>query len=349
MEVRKLSLSEWADALPASGYEAFHDPDALSVLEEYAQDATLRLYGGFKGDQTRALLPVFVRRLPLGGRIVSSPPPGMHVPHMGPLVMPTSPKQRKREQVNQRFADGIMEDLDLDSRSLLYVICSPSYDDPRPFSWADHSVQVSFTYDLVVGDDDAETVLKTFSKSRRREIRSGQDLDVAIERGGLDEVRAIYDQTQDRFSEQNEYFGLSWAFVRDLYDSLGDRARAYVARDPDGEFLTGILSLYSADSGSYWLGGVRSDYDNISMNTLLHWAIVRDIVEDPALESVDRYDMVGAGEYRLSKYKSKFNPELRRYYVVNSGGTKMQMAKAAYETIGIVRSSAVGKGVGSFL
>lgn len=343
MEVRKLTLSTWEDVLPRS-HEVFHRPEALSVLADYTPGSDLHLYGGFKGEETRALVPLFVRELPFGGRVVSSPPPGMHVPHLGPLVMPTSPKQRKRERVNQTFVDGVMTELGVDSRTFLYVLCRPEYDDPRPFEWADLSVDVSFTYDLVVGDDDPETVLRTFSKSRRREIRNGRDLDVVIEQGDLEDARAIFEQTAARFSEQNEYFGLSWGFVRDLYQALGDSARAYVARAPDGEFLSGIITLYASDTASFWLGGVRTDYENTSMNTLLHWAIVRDIAVDPALESIERYDMVGAGERRLSKYKAKFNPSLRRYYVVNSGGTKMWMAKTAYTTLGSVRSRRLGIG-----
>jgi hypothetical protein len=338
MEVRELDLSEWGTALPDSKGEVFHRPAALSVLETYSPGYDLRLYGGFKGDRAVGLLPLFVRELPLGGRIVSSPPPGRHVPHLGPVVMTASPKQSKRERVNSRFVGGVLDLLDLDARSLLYVLSSPEYEDPRPFVWKDQSVNVSFTYDLDVGEQSPDDVLKTFSKSRRREIRNGADLEVTVGRGDVDDVRRVYDQTRNRFSEQDEYFGLSWPFVRDLYEELGDHARVYVARDPDGEFLSGILSLYSGDAASFWLGGVRTDYDGVSMNTLLHWEIVRDVAEDPELDGITRYDMVGAGEYRLSKYKSKFNPTLRQYYVVSSGGAKMEMAKSAYAGLSNVQS-----------
>jgi hypothetical protein len=52
------------------------------------------------------------------------------------------------------------------------------------------------------------------------------------------------------------------------------------------------------------------------------------------------YDLVGAGELRLTKYKSKFNPALRRYYVVTSGGAKMAMAIQTYEALGSIKTKA---------
>lgn len=333
MEVRELHLSEWGEALPSSGYEIFHRPEALSVIEDHAPGTDMRLYGGFKGEQVRALLPLFVRRLPLGGRIVSSPPPGLNVPHLGPAVMPVSPKQRKRERLNEQFIEDVIDRLELDSRTLFFMVCSPEYEDPRPFTWADQSVDVSFTYNLRIGDQSPEEVLRAFSKSRRREIRNGEDMDLVIERGDESGARRIYEQTVDHFAAQDEHLGLTWPFVRDLYRTLGDRMRVYCARSPDGEFLSGIIALYSDDAASFWLGGVRTEYGGISANTLVHWAIIRDVAEDPVLDSVTRYDMVGAGERRLSRYKSKFNPNLDRYYVVDSGGVRMRLAEAAYGAV----------------
>lgn len=340
MNVRTLSLSAWSDVLPNSGFEVFHVPEALSVLAEHTDGNELRLYAGFKGDQPIAVVPLFIKNGPLGTTVVSSPPPGMHVPHLGPIIMPTSPKQRKCEQVNQTFIDEVFDEIGIGSRTFLFMLSSPQYSDPRPFHWANQAVNVSFTYNLPVDGASPDEVLKTFSKSRRREVRSGRDLDVRIELGGIDEARAIYDQTKNRFSEQNEYFGLTWPFVEDLVTALDNRARVYVATTPDGKFLGGIIALYSNDSASFWLGGVRSTYENISLNTLLHWAIIRDIAVDPDLASITQYDMVGAGKYRLSKYKSKFNPRLVPYYVIESPGTKMKAAKAAYNVMESVRSRA---------
>jgi len=118
--------------------------------------------------------------------------------------------------------------------------------------------------------------------------------------------------------------------VHDLVTALDGRCRVYVARDGDGEYLTGLIVLYSNDAAYYWEGGSRATYDDVSVNSLLHWAIIRDIVDDAALESVDRYDLVGANTRRLCRYKAKFSPSLVPYYIVESDSKAMDVAKTAY-------------------
>lgn len=342
MNVELLSRSEWEDGLPDAGVQVFHYPELLSVLEEYSGAGELVLFGGYKGDRLVGMLPVFIKKHPLGMRVITSPPPGMHVPHMGPVLMPASPKVRKQERLNQTFIDGVMEQIGIDSRSMMFVVCSPAYDDPRPYRWDGFNVDVSFTYHVPADVDQPDELLATFSKSRRREIRKGAESDVTIERGDLEDARRVYEQTQERFAEQNEYFGVTWPYVRDVVLALDERSRIYVARDPAGEFLSGIIVLYSNETGSFWLGGVRTTYDNVSMNSLLHWNIIKDIIEHETLDSVQRYDMVGAGESRLSQFKSKFAPELQPYYVIDSGGLKMRAAKTAYRLRERVRQRVVG-------
>lgn len=343
MEIEQLTLSEWERELPDTGFQVFHRPELLELLVEYSGTDELRLYAGLKGDHVVALLPVFVNHTRIGLTTYSSPPPGLHVPYLGAIVMPTSPKVRKCERVNNRFTTGVLDRLDLDARSLVFLVCSPEYTDPRPYEWEELSVDTSFTYVLDVGDRSADTLLREFSKSRRREINRGEELDMVIERGDMADTEQVFEQTKERFAEQDEYYGLSWPFVESVVAVLGDRSRTYVARGPDGEFLSGIIVLYSGDTGSFWLGGVRAEYEHISINSLLHWAIIRDIAEDPELDSIMRYDMVGAGEYRLSKFKSKFGPQLRPYYVVNTGGIPMWASESAYNMVKNVQTWLEGR------
>lgn len=333
MEIQRLTVSEWDEELPETGRYVFHQSELLTVLAEHSSADELVLYGGRKGDRLVGMLPVFVNRNWLGIRTVSSPPPGMHVPYLGPVLMSASPKARKRERVNNRFTRGVLEDLDLDSRSLVFIVCSPRYKDPRPYQWGDMGLETFFTYEVPIDGRTPEDLMSDLSKSRRREIRNAKELDVRVERGDIEDANRVYKQTSERFADQNEYYGMDWEFVRDVITAPSARVRVYVTRAPDGEFLSGIIVLYSSEAALFWLGGVRTDYENVSMNSLLHWNIIRDIAEDTELEEVGAYDMVGAGEYRLSKFKAKFGPELRPYYVANSGGAKMRAAKFAYRLL----------------
>lgn len=339
MEIKRLSLDEWGALLPSDGFEVFHTPAALSVLDDHA-DGELTLLGGFKGESPVALLPVFVRSGPVG-RAVFSPPPRMGVPRLGPLAMPNSPKQSKREAVTRRFVDGVVEDLGASGPlSIVRMRCGLAFDDPRPFHWNGFGVEPAFTYVLDANVPDMDTLLEPFSSSLRRELRLASDSDLTVSLEGIDGARRVIEQVRDRYEQQERTTVVEWPFVRDLVEALDERARVYVARDPSGAYLSGIVTLVSNDAVYYWQGGVRESYEetledgttrSISVNALLHWTILEDVLTDPALDGVDGYDLVGANTRRLCEYKSKFGGTLRPYYVVESTGAATRLAKSGYQ------------------
>ncbi|MDS0475110.1 GNAT family N-acetyltransferase [Natrinema sp. 1APR25-10V2] len=334
MEVKRIDLEDWRDALPASGYEVFHEPDALSVLEEHT-DAELRLYGAYKGQQAVGLLPVFVTDRPIG-RTVFSPPVSLSVPRLGPIINPNSPKRRKRERINSTLIEAVIGDLEIEKRSTLFrMTCPIDYADPRPFDWNGLSVEPEFTYVVDLEDaDDLEDAMVGFSKSLRNEMRRYDEVDLSIETEGIDTALRIYDDVVDRYEEYDDSAPMSRPFLRDLLSSLDDdRWRVYAARTPDGTYKSGIITLFSDDLAYYWHGGVTASYEHVSVNNLLHRVILEDLVSDPELESVTGYDLVGANTERLCEYKGKFNGELRPYYVVESSGLEMQLAKSTYQRL----------------
>ncbi|QLG64327.1 GNAT family N-acetyltransferase [Halorarum salinum] len=333
MNLETLSLDEWGDALPSSGFEPFHVPAALEALDAHT-DGELRLYGGFKGDRPVGLFPAVVRERSVGTAILS-PPPGFSIPRLGPLVMPASPKRRKREKVNATFAAELVEELDVDSSLTLFrTVCTTAYPDPRPYVWNDLDLDTRFTYRLAV-DGDPDDMLAACSKSLRREIRDARDLDVTVEPEGLEGTRAVFERAAERYAEQDRTFSLTWPYVRDLTESMAadDRCRTYVARDADGEFLTGVVALYSNDDAYFWLGGARTVHEGVSVNSLVHWRMVEDVAAGEPRQSVDGYDLMGANTERLCRYKSKFGADLSPYYVVESGGPSMDVAKRAYRLV----------------
>ena len=335
MEITDVSLQEWDSALPKTGFEVFHTPAALSVLDRHTEGA-MRLFVGYKGDNPVAMFPVFIVERAVG-QAVLSPPPGMGVPQLGPLVMPASPKRRKRERLNREFVEAVLDRCGVDGRaSLLRVICSPSYSDPRPFAWTGMDVGTEFTYTLDTSEQTPEELLRAASKSLRREVGDGRDSDVRVTVEGAEAAETVYEQTSERYHEQGEEYPLERAYVSDLTTALAeeDRCRVYVARDPEGEFLSGITVLYSNDAAYFWQGGTRASYDGVSINSLLHWRIIEDLASDPPRPSTTEYDLLGANTERLCQYKSKFGGQLVPYHVVESGGTPMNIAKKAYQLVG---------------
>jgi len=334
MDTKRLQLSEWAEALPDRGIEPFHTAPAINVISRHVP-GKLHLIGGFKGDEPVGLFPIHERRK-LGGRLLTSPPLSLGIGRLGPIIMSSSPKQRKQERTNRRFIRAALEELDAaNPRTLVRLACAPEYTDPRPFQWEGFSVEPAFTYRLSLAETDPDTVLKTFNKDMRREIRKEDEVDFSIERGGIGDARQIYDSLKARYREQDQRYPLSWGFVRDLLKNLDDQVRVYVAR-ADGKCVAGMIILYSTETAYFWKGGTKTDY-SISPNSILHWYAIRDILEDPALSEVTAYDLYTANNERLAEYKSKLGGSPQPYFVIESGGPAMAAAK------GIYRMAAFGK------
>ena len=330
MRVEQTDLNTYGTLLPSSGVEAFHTPEALEVVDRHTS-GDLRLYAGYKGEQAVALLPLFVRTQPFG-TVATSPPPSFSIPHLGPILMPTSPKRSKRERLNRKFTRGVLETVIGDGIvDLFRMTAAPRYRDPRPYRWTGLDVHTSFTYRLDIDVPSFDAINGQFSKALRREMRKGDELDVHIEAEGIHGARQIYDDISARYDEQDEAFGVTWPFVRDLVNALDDRTQSFVARDGDGDYLGGIIALYGSETMYYWQGGSRASYDGISVNSLLHRALIRDAIENR--EDVVEYDLVGANTERLCDYKAKFGAELVPYYTIESSGLGMEIAKRAYQLV----------------
>ncbi len=332
MRLEQLPLEEWDAALPRAGFEPFHTAAALDVLDSHAS-GQMQLFAGYNGQNPVAMVPLFIQRRSIG-TTVTSPPPGLGVPRLGPILMPASPKRSKQERLNRRFATAIIEELELDSsRTLFRMIGNTAYSDPRPYRWADFEITPVFTYRLDISESSADELLSNCSKSLRREIRDVRDLEVDIQTEGLEGAHAVYEQTESRYRQQDEPFSLSWEYVRAMFEALDKRARSYVVRDPDGEFVSGVTVVYSNDAAYFWQGGARGEYNGTTVNSYLHWRIIEDLIEDPPIQTVSAYDLVGANTDRLCKYKSKFGASLQPYYKIESSGPQMELAKRAYHTL----------------
>lgn len=331
MELRNLEMAEWEELLPDSNFGVFHTPEALRVVDKHTT-GELRLLGGFKGEQPIGLLPIVIKKR-AGLRFVLSPPTKCGIRDLGPILMPTSPKKRKQEKVNRTFTDTVVKAVNADDPLTLFrMSCGPWYDDPRPYRWAGFDVKPSFTYQLDLSSTTPDEILHSFSKSARREIRDAEEADIIV-RAQKSRARNVYTTVQNRYDEQGKGFRLSWEYMRDLVEALGDRAKVYVAESSEGEFLSGIVVLYSNDTAYFWKGGARNSYQNISVNTLLHWRIISDIITDPPIDSIARYDLYSANNERIARYKSKFGGELVPHYTIESRGLLMGATKKAYRLV----------------
>lgn len=332
IEVRKATtgdLQTWNSLVEKSPQvDLFHRHEALQVLADEAE-CQLHHLVGFKGQEPIGLFPVFdIKKGPF--TTVFSPPPELSIPYLGPALLNMKKlKQRKCERRHQSFLEGCFDWID-DQLNPHYshIRLNGKYPDLRPLKWEGFDTNTSYTY-LVDLTPEEEELLQSFSSDARSNIRNGRDAeDISFQIGDRDALINIVKQVRQRYENQGIAFHLSNSFVTSLYDELPEGSiRPYVCR-ASGEFVGGIIAYEHGDTIHRWQGGVKPDSDiDISINDNLDWAVMKDAKS----RGLSTYDLVGAENERINKYKAKFNPELHEYYTLERGSTPVNIAAHFYK------------------
>ncbi|WP_158056469.1 lipid II:glycine glycyltransferase FemX [Halorussus halophilus] len=317
-------LEKWDDLVEKSPHtNVFHYRESLAVQAEHA-DAKLHPLIGYKGQEPVGIFPVFEKRK--GGMTMAfSPAPELWVSYLGPAMVNCEKlKHRKAERRAWRFVEGCLDWIDRElGPKYTQIRPDASFRDVRPFEWNDFDIQVRHTYavDLTPGEED---VLMAFSSDARGNIRTEGDF--RVYEGGTDEIEAIISQVQSRHDEQDKDYGVTPAFVTDLYEHLPDGAVRPYALEADGEIAGGMVALEFGDTIYRWQGGAKHRHE-LPVNDLVDWKIMTDAMD----RGVETYDLVGANERRLCEYKAKFGPELRSYYSMGRGTRVTNALSSVYK------------------
>lgn len=322
---------QWNDYVERSPYsDLFHRTEALRLQARYSNAAVHHLLG-FKGQEPVGIFPVFeLRKGPVAA--VFSPPPNLRIPYLGPALLNMDKlKQRKAERRHTAFVEGCFEWIEGQVNPRYgHIRVGGRYPDLRPLTWSGCDASPSYTYlvDLTGGTED---LLMSFSSDARSNIRAGRDADhVTVREGGRSTIPRILAQVRERYENQGIAFDLEDGFVLDLYDRLPEGSiRPYVCL-VDDTFVGGILAYEHGDTVHRWQGGVRVDADvDVAVNDLLDWGVMRDAIE----RDLTTYDLVGADNRRINKYKAKFNPDLQEFYSMEYGSTAANLAAHLYDQL----------------
>ena len=302
----------------------FHQPAFLKVLERHS-GTDLHLLVGRDEFGPFGLFPVF--ECPVGPiDTVFSPPPGMGMYQLGPMLFEDSAFDPSLDRIryetrNRQFVDACLgwlsEEVD---PSYLHVRTSPRFGDPRPFRWNGFRLHSRFTYSVDL-DRPTDELLMAFSSDARRNVEECEGT-CTVRIGGIEAIEWILAQVQERYAVQGKSFSVDPAFVTDLYATLPNgQVRPYVC-EVDGERRGGMVAFEFADTVYRWQGGVKPDTE-LPVNDFLDWRIM----QDARGRGLERYDLVGANTARLCEYKAKFDPELVHYCAV-IGGTRLMRTVA---------------------
>ena len=331
IEIEELSSDrrgEWNRLVAQSPQTTpFHEFDLLEVIADHA-DATLRPLVGYKGREPVGLFPTFVvRKGPVA--TVFSPPPSLKIPYLGPATLNVEKlKPSKAEKRNRRFVEASLDYVEERvGPRYAHVRTNTRYEDTRPFTWNGFETTPHFTYvvDLTDGPD---ALFDRFSRDARTNVRDARDADCVVEERGVDALRFVLQRVRERHEEQDEWFPLTTEFVTDLYETAPDGVvRPYVC-EFEGKVVGGSLVLEHGDTAYGWQGAVKPDVD-LDVNDLVHWHVINDVVD----RDVTRYDLVGANQPRLSRYKSKFAPTLETYDSLEKSSPGMSLAAKTYKRL----------------
>ncbi|ELY45806.1 GNAT family N-acetyltransferase [Natronorubrum tibetense] len=327
IEVARLDdADEWNSLIERSPQTTpFHRFEALKVMGEYS-NATLHPFCGYKGDEPIGLFPVFaLSRGPI--RIALSPPPDLKISYLGPVLLNHEKlKRRKAEKRHRRFIEAVDVKLQetVDPR-YVHVRTHPAYNDPRPFIWNDFKATPEFTYEVDITPD-SDDLFMTFSGDIRSNVRHADDAEYELLEGDEADVGRIINMAQNRHAEQGVAFNVPESFARDLYRALPEGTmRAYICR-AEGEFVGGDLTLENDEVILAWQGVADYEFD-LPVTDLVVWYYIRQAHE----RGIERFDLAGANNPRLCKYKAKFNPEIRSYYTLERGSKAMNGVKELYK------------------
>lgn len=304
----------------------FHRHEALEVLADHGS-ATLYPLVATAGGEPIGLFPVFEKSLgPVSA--VFSPVPNLKIHNLGPvLVAADGLSAPERERRSRRLVDTVLACLrERLVPQYVFVRTAVRYDDPRPFDWNGFDVTPRYSY-VVDLTPDTETLLDQFSSDARRNVRNRGE-GITVREAGADAIDAIIERVRERHAEQGESYPLTAGFVRDCYDALpAGTVRPYVV-DLDGEFAGGMITLETDDTIYRWQGGVKSDTGR-PVNDLLDWRIIRDAGD----RGLTRYDLMGANNPRISRYKAKFDPDLVTYHSMVKATVPMRLLAATYRRL----------------
>jgi hypothetical protein len=339
VEVRYATAADverWDEYVERSSQATFfHQYDALQCQAEHT-GATLHPLVGYKGEEPVGLFPAFeLAKGPLTG--VFSPPPYLWVGYLGPALLNTAKlSQRKTERRNEQFVEGCIERLRSEiGTAYLQITTPPGYDDVRPFKWSGGTVTPKYTYTVDLRPDE-EALLNAFSSDARSNIRDAEAVDYSVEVGGHESIEWLLEQVRQRYEAQGRPYSDSDGFVVDLHDRLPDgQVRPYVLRI-DGERIGGLLTVEDADTIYRWQGGVRPAADvDLAVNDVLDWHVMRSAPE----RGISSYDLVGAGDRSINRYKAKFAPELTPFYRIQDGAWGVPALTHVYRQISAIRHS----------
>jgi hypothetical protein len=303
----------------------FHNWDILKVIEKHSKFKFIPI-GIYKKEELICVIPLFLSNKNFI-KMLFSPPPLSGIPYLGPILKNEcqTAKQGKKESYMRIVADEL---------SLIYQKINPSYfsitlvpeiKDIRFFKWRGFNIELNFTY-YIDANIDLELIWLNIDGDTRKQIKKAESMNVNVKE--INDVDQIYESLKNRYSEQKINFPLyGIEYLKDLKKIKPDNFIFEVA-EYNEKVVTSRVTLYFDDTLTLWIGNAKSR-DNVYGNEILTWETIRLSKQLKTKE----IDLNGADNESISMFKSKFNPILSTYYVINRKNLIGKTAELIYKAL----------------
>ncbi len=180
----------------------------------------------------------------------------------------------------------------------------------------DNTIQCQRNYILDIKNKSEDEVFSSFHSKWRYNIRLAERKEVFCgyyKKEKLNDFCMLMQETgkRDGFAiRSKEYF-------ERFFDAFGENARLYMCYSPNGEAISGALSVRYGNRVSYIYGASSNEQRNLMPNYLMQWNMIKWAIESQCdiydFMGIPHYDEENHPNYGVYRFKRGFNGRVVRY------------------------------------
>lgn len=301
----------------------FHKWEYLKIMEKHT-GCKLYAYGIYKNKELMCVFPVFIKHA-LGMRMAFSPPPYTGVPYLGPVMSPLYDRfrQGKKESYLKEAVHEVQGELNKLSPTYTLFCTVPGFEDIRPFKWEGYDVDINFTYEIDLRKP-LEELWERFDYNCKKNIKTLDNGSLSIKR--INDPDTFFKILTGLFNKKKLNFSVTSAgYINDILNTFSDNARMYFIYNDRGEAIFTMLTIEYGKRFMLWMGG-----PSVTTRIPGYYPIVWELLKSAKNDGYEIFEYQGANTPDLCLQKSKYNPSLNSFYIINKKGVLSKAVQWSY-------------------
>jgi hypothetical protein len=304
----------------------FHKWDFLKTVERHSNYRLLP-YCVYSGEELRCVFPFFIGR-DRGLTYLGSPPP-LHTQiwYLGPAfdLSVQALKAHARETIFQQVTGELCREIDKIAPNFVSFATVPNFIDVRFFKWKNFTANLEFTYAIDL-EKSLDEIWASFSRRCKQNIKRVNKHSPEIQQ--TNDVTGLLDIWRARFSERRVKAPLlSDSYLKELMAAFPRDTTVYSVNIGGELAIANVYCAMQKERYAFWIGGVSTRND-LAVHEYLQW----EVMKRAKSEGFTKLDL-GGGVENLSRFKSKFDPVLEPYCIVERTDTLGKTVNFAWKKL----------------